>query len=81
MSQLFSLSLSVGLLPDRWKVARVAPVFTNCPADESCNTPFRYPRTHIRYESGHQLGVKNSLQTVCLLQWLHVRSKVDRIKQ
>ena len=32
-------------------------------------------------EPGHELGVKNFLQTLCLLQWLRVRSRVDRIKQ
>ena len=37
LSQLFNLSLSLGLFPDSWKIARVAPIFKNGPADESCN--------------------------------------------
>ena len=37
LSQLFNLSLSLSLFPDSWKIARVAPVFKNGSADESCN--------------------------------------------
>ena len=37
LSQLFNLSLSLGLFPDCWKIARVAPVFKDGPADESSN--------------------------------------------
>ena len=37
LSQLFNLSLSFGLFPDSWKIARVAPVFKNGLADESSN--------------------------------------------
>ena len=37
LSQLFNLSLSLGLFPDCWKTARAAPVFKDGPADESSN--------------------------------------------
>ena len=37
LSQLFNLSLSLGLFPDCWKIARVAPIFKDGPADESSN--------------------------------------------
>ena len=37
LSQLFNLSLSLGLFPDSWKIARVAPIFKDGPADESNN--------------------------------------------
>ena len=37
LSQLFNLSLSLGLFPDSWEIARVATIFKNGPADESCN--------------------------------------------
>ena len=37
LSQLFNLSLSLGLFPDCWKIVRVAPVFKDGPADESSN--------------------------------------------
>ena len=36
-NKLFNLSLSLGLFPDCWKIARVAPVFNDGPADESFN--------------------------------------------
>ena len=37
LSQLYNLSLSLGLFFACWKIARVAPVFKDGPADESSN--------------------------------------------
>ena len=30
LCDIFNLSLATGVFPDRWKVARVAPIFKNC---------------------------------------------------
>ena len=34
---IFNLSLSSGIFPDSWKVARVAPIFKKGPSDERSN--------------------------------------------
>ena len=37
LSQIFNLSMSRGIFPDSWKVARVAPVHKSGPADDQSN--------------------------------------------
>ena len=37
LNQLFNLSISIGHFPDRWKVARVVPIYKDSPTDDRSN--------------------------------------------
>ena len=37
LCQLFNLSMSQGLFPDSWKIARVAPIYKTGPTDDQSN--------------------------------------------
>ena len=37
LSQLFNLSLSAGIFPDQWKIARIAPIYKDGKSDNRSN--------------------------------------------
>ena len=37
LSQLFNLSLSTGIFPDQWKIARIAPIYKDGKSDNRSN--------------------------------------------